>query len=419
MIREMILPQLAMGMSEGTPVKWVVKEGERTERDKTVVEIETEKVTTELPAPYSGFLHIVVEAGSTVPIETTIAKIAESFEEYQQLTGGAAQAAQVPSVAAKTAESPTEATTLEDAGEGQLTGKPRISGLAKKLAQDHAIPLSAISGTGPGGRIVREDVLAAIEATARPVAALEKPNVVDGMIELARVRIAGMRKTIADRTLSSKTTAAHTYTFFEVDISKLVAARNVMLDRESEIGSRISMISIISRALAFACQHSPICNSTLIEDEIIIWKNVNIGIVVSLPAKGPYESGLIIPVVRDVQSKNVLQIDREIKDLTGRAREGRLSAADLSGGTITLSSSMGFMPGVWSTSTPLIFLPQVVAFQPGTPIDKPIAVDGQVVIRKMLPCSLTFDHRAMDGEPPSRLKRRLADLLANPELMML
>ena len=113
------------------------------------------------------------------------------------------------------------------------------------------------------------------------------------------------------------------------------------------------------------------------------------------------------------------EIDREIKDLINRAREGRLSAADLSDGTITLSSSAGFMPGIWSTSTPLIFLPQVVAFQPGTPIDKPIAVDGEVVVRPMLPCSLTFDHRAMDGEPPSRLIRRLADLLSNPELMVL
>ena len=306
MIREMILPQLAMGMSEGTPVNWVVKEGERAERDKTVVEIETEKVTTELPAPYSGFLHIVVEAGLTVPVETTIAKIAETREEYQRLIEGTAQGGQVASATAKRSEPRAELAMSEDRDDGRSAGKQRISGLARKLAQDHSIPISAITGTGPGGRIVREDVLAAIEAAERTVATQEKPDTVGGLTELARVQIAGMRKTIAARTAKSKTTAAHTYTFFEVDISKLVAARKVMHDREAEIGGRISMVSIISRALALACEDSPICNSTLVGDEIIIWKNVNIGIVVSLPGKGQYESGLIVPVVRNVQDKNVL-----------------------------------------------------------------------------------------------------------------
>ncbi len=427
MIREMIMPQLAMGMSEGTVIDWVVKEGERTERDQTLVTIETEKVATELPAPYAGYLHIVAEPGLTVPVETIIARIAETKEEYENMVGGgvprgtrqplpASPAAPAP---AATQAPPAVAGAAAPAG---TRGRIRASGLAKRIAGQQGVDLSSLRGSGPGGRILRRDILAAAEiapqaATAAPVSTA-RTRPVAGMRELARVPVAGMRKTIAERMIKSKTTAAHTYLFFEIDVTKLVAARENMLKREEELGGHISMVSILTRMLALACQAAPICNATLVGDQIIIWENVNVGIAVALPGKGDYDSGLVVPVIRNVESKGVLEIDRELKDLVARARAGRLTLEDVADATITLSSTAGFTPGVWAVSTALISLPQVVAFQPGSIIDKPVVVDGQIVVRSILPCGLSFDHRAMDGDPPSRLCKKLIDLIGNPEQLL-
>ena len=160
------------------------------------------------------------------------------------------------------------------------------------------------------------------------------------------------------------------------------------------------------------------CNSTLANDEITIWDNVNVGIAVALPGRGQYDSGLVVPVLRDVQDKGLLQINGETRELVRKARAGELSAQDVSDGTITLSSTDGFLPGGWMVSAPLLNLPQVVGFQPGTAIEKPVVVDGQVVVRTMLPCGLTYDHRAMDGEPIGRFVRRLRDLLTDADSML-
>ena len=414
MIRDMILPQLAMGMSEGTLIDWVVAEGKKTSRDETLVVIETEKVTTELPAPYDGYLHIVVEKGTTVPTETVIARIAETEAEYKQLTGGGA--APVPVAAAPAAVAvavaPQQAAAVAVAGR-----RIHISGLAKKIAQQNGVDLSGIQGSGPGGRIVRKDVL---EAMARPAAvSISGALPATGMRERQRIAVAGMRKVIAERMVKSKTTAPHVYMFFEVDITKLVAARDTMLAREKQLGGRISQIALLTRATALAIREAPILNAHLVGDEIVVWDNVNVGIAVALPGRTDCESGLIVPVVRNAESKGVLAIDREIREKVARARAGQATPEDLAEGTITLSSTSGFAPGTWLLSSPLINQPQVAIFQPGTPIDKPVVVDGQVAIRTMLPCSISWDHRAMDGEPAGRFVRALSDLLSNPELMLL
>jgi len=219
--------------------------------------------------------------------------------------------------------------------------------------------------------------------------------------------------------VTSKTTAAHTYSFFEIDVSKLLAARKTMLDKSEELGTRVSLIALQVRALALACRHVPICNATVGIDAITVWDNVNVGIAVALPGKGEYDSGLVVPVIRNAHAKSVLEIDAEVKILVGKARKGELTAEDMAEGTITLSSTSGFAAGVWAVSTPLLNLPQVVNFQPGTPIEKPVVVDGQVVVRSMLPCGLSFDHRAMDGEPVGRFVQKLIDFLGHPELMLL
>jgi pyruvate/2-oxoglutarate dehydrogenase complex dihydrolipoamide acyltransferase (E2) component len=239
------------------------------------------------------------------------------------------------------------------------------------------------------------------------------------MRERARIPVTGMRATIAQRILDAKTTAAQTYAFFEIDITKLLAVRNTFLANENELATRVSLISLYARATALACHHVPITNATLTNGEITVWENVNIGIAVALPGRSDCESGLLVPVVRDVQSKRLVQIDMELKDLIRRARSSELSPTETAGGTITISSTDGFLPGGWFVSTPMLNLPQVMNFQPGTPIEKPVVIDGQIAIRTILPCGVTFDHRAMDGEPVGRFVKTLRDLLTNPELMLL
>lgn len=418
MNRDMVMPQLAMGMSEGTIVEWAVQEGGFVEKDALLASIETEKVVTELPSPYRGFVHICAEVGKAVPVETLIARIAETEDEYRQLVAGAAVAERSTT---QTLADNTVAVTAEMAVAMAAAGGSRVraSGLAKKIAAERRLDLDGVKGSGPGGRIVRRDVMAALERTATPAAVSPPVAAPAGARERARVPFAGMRKTIAERMIKSKTTAAHTYVFFEVDVTKLVQARKTMLARENELEGRISMTALYAKALAIACRHVPICNSTLSDNEIVVWDNIDVGIAVALPGRTEYESGLVVPVVRNAESKGVHALDREIKDLVERAKSGRLGSAETSGGTVTLSSTAGFMPGQWCVSTPLINQPQVLNFQPGSPIDKPVVVDGQIEVRTMLPCGLSFDHRAMDGDPVARFNRKISDLLSNPELMLL
>ncbi|MFO1468040.1 MAG: dihydrolipoamide acetyltransferase family protein [Steroidobacteraceae bacterium] len=421
MIRDVLMPQLAMGMSAGTIVEWVVGEGEQVAREGPLLSIETEKVVTDLPSPYAGWLHRLAEAGDSIPVENVIGKIADSEAEYRALLSGAPREASTANPATLGPGDAAAAVALPTAPESAVacSERIRVSGLAKKVAAEHGLSLSSVTGSGPGGRIVRRDVESAVAATSVALGGVAKGEV-SAMRVRAKIPLTGVRKAIADRMLRSKTTAAHTYVFFEVDVTRLMAARATMLAREQELQTRISMISLYAKALSIAVRHVPICNSTLQDQEIVVWDNVNIGIAVALPGKTEYESGLVVPVVRNVEQKGIFDIDRDIKSLVDRAKAlSKLVADDMSGGTVTLSSSAGFMPGQWCISTPLLNQPQVLNFQPSSPIDKPVIVDGQVAVRTMLPCSLSFDHRALDGEPVARFNRKMSDLLANPELMLL
>jgi len=422
MIREVIMPQLGMGMSEGTIAEWNAKEGERISREQPLVSVETEKVVTGLPSPYAGFVHIVVGTGATVPIETLIAQIADTEAEYQRLVGTASSERGEPAPSPAAAPGPTLARQA-------TTGRIRVSGLACKLARENGIDLAGVVGTGPVGRIVKRD-LAPVLTNARALAAasLPLPAVVaaatpvhpSGIREKARIPLTAMRRTIGERMTKSKNLAPHTHIFFEIDVTKLMAVRQAQREREKELGARVSMTAIYARALALACRQVPICNAALIDGEIVLWDEVNVGIGVALPGRNEYDSGLVAPVVRNVEAKGLLEIDREVRELVARAREGRLSVQDMANATITMSSSERLSSGGWMVGTPLLTLPQVVAFGPGAPVRKPVVRDnGQIVAGSILPCCLTFDHRALDGEPAARLAKKLTDLLGEPELVLL
>lgn len=423
MIRQFLLPQLSMGMSEGTIIEWLSSEGISVKKDSPLLNLETEKVAVEIPAPYSGYLHIEVKVGDTVPIETVIASIADTEEEYRQLVAQVSDSTSGKSVL-QLATPPASGTQTSAILLSFVQRRTIASGLARKTAEKLGINLGDIAGTGPNGRIIRRDVLkcaenndAALRSAAPEV--VRNSNSVASENKVTKIPLAGMRKTIAERMMAAKHSAASTYVFFDIDVSKLLNIQRTYLAREATLGTRISLITLYAKALATALESVPICNATLEDDVISMWEEVNVGIAVALPDKNNYGSGLIVPVVKQVGRKNLLTLDREIKDLVKRAREREVTSDELQNATVTLSSTAGFFPNGWSVSAPILNLPQVISFQPGSVTKKPLVVENEIAVRDVLPCGLTFDHRAMDGEPAGRLARRLEELLANPELLLL
>jgi len=431
---DMLLPQLAMGMAEGSIAEWLVAEGAEVGRDQPIVSIETEKVVTELPAPNAGFVHLVARVGEKLPVETVIAKIADSRTAYEALLAGEAGAAGDRERDAQPASGGgagagadnAQAALARDAVLAPSRGKPQpsgpgasapsetqrilASGLAKALARQHGIDLGTVSGTGPGGRIVESDVLR--ERDRRRDAS---PASTDTRRLRAKIPFAGVRRAIADRMVKASSQAAQTFSFFEVDLTNLLRMRE---DRSGEGAPKLSLIAFYAKAVALACKKAPIVNSTLEDDAIFVWDEVNIGIAVALPGATEFDSSLMVPVVHGVDALSLEEINECIQQQVKKAREGELKPSDTAGGTITISSTDRFLPGAWSVSTPLLNLPQAVNFQPGTPVKRALVVNDEIAIRTVLPCGLTFDHRAFDGEPVARFARELSARLLDPETML-
>ena len=418
-----LMPKLAMGMNEGTVVEWLAAEGQQLERGAPLMQVETEKVAYDVEAPVAGWLHIVVPAGETVPVESVIGQFAASAEEYAAITGGAvtAAAATAPGVpfndklTSTGAVMPVAPAAAAPAAAG---GRIKASPLARKLARDRGIDLAAITGTGPQGRIVKRDVLAA-KAGAPATAAIAQMSEPGTLTVKGTVPLKGVRGAIARRMTQSLQTAAQLSQFSEVDATRLLKARECFVANADAYGTRVSVNAFVVKAIAVACQAVPIANAGIVGDEIVLWNEVNVGIAVSLPGQGEWDSGLIVPVLRNAERKGLVQIDRELRDLATRAREGRLVPGETEGGTVTLSptAAMGG-EAMYSWSTPVLNLPQALIVQPGMIMERAVVHKGKIRKRAMLPLSITFDHRVLDGDPVANFVVTLRRCLQAPELML-
>ncbi|MEP1471980.1 MAG: dihydrolipoamide acetyltransferase family protein [Halieaceae bacterium] len=396
------MPKLAMAMNEGVINQWLVEEGAYVEKGQELATVETEKVAYDVESPEAGYLHIVVAEGETVPCETLIARFAETEEELATL-----QSAGDTPAAATTNETeqvePVAATPAAQVKDG--SARVIASPLARRLARDANLDLRGVTGTGPGGRIVKRDVLPLLAA----------PQASDTV--LARVPFTGMRKTIADRMTASLQSSAQLSGNWESDITAMMAFRQEYVRREAELGTRVSVNALIARAMAYAIKQVPIANSCLENDEIVIYRSINLGIAVSVPGVSEYDSGLMVGVVHGIENMGLAELDLSMKAMVERLRNGQATADDTSGATITLSSTAGAgPPGL--TSTPVLNSPNTALVGPSTPIERPVVVDGEMCVRTLMPVSFTFDHRVMDGEPAARFMRALHDCLEHPELMM-
>jgi pyruvate/2-oxoglutarate dehydrogenase complex dihydrolipoamide acyltransferase (E2) component len=409
MITDFVMPKLAMAMNEGTVNEWLVEEGTLVSKGTAIAVVETEKVAYDIESPYEGYIHFLIEAGETVPIEAPIARFASDEEEYRSMVdAGATVETQVePQV-------PVEKTVAPKlASASTATGRIKASPLARKMAADRGMDLAHITGTGPGGRIVKRDILAA-ESMPAP-AALQAP--VAQSLEPVRIPFRGARASISRRLVESLQTTAQLSAFWEVDITDLLTLRQKFVARQEQLGTRVSVNALLVKALACAAQQVPIANAMIDGDEIVINRHVNVGIATVVPGESEYAPALMVPVIRDVQDKGVVEIDRIMKSLAERARSGELEADDYTGSTITFSTTAGIAPP-GNRSTPLLNLPNTTLVGPSTPEEKPVVRNGEIVVRTMMPVSITFDHRVMDGEPASRFGKALYDAIEQPGLML-
>jgi len=421
MITKVHMEALSPTMEEGQLVKWHKAEGDEVASGDIMAEIETDKATMELVARGEGILRrIILQEGGTAPVGEVIAVIAGAEEDISEVAGAAADSAPAPAAAApkrgKVAAAPSEgaaapattvATTAGPAGPpGEDGGRVKASPLARRLASDLGVDLARVQGSGPGGRIVKRDVEAARETALAPAAAA---YAVDES-EYQDIPVSQLRKTIARRLAESIGPVPHFFLTIDVDMSRVIQARqslNVLLEKS---GEKVSINDILLKAVAGALHAHPECNAQWHGTTIRRFNAVHLGVAVAI------EDGLITPVVRDAHRKGIAQIGREVRELAGRAREKKLQPDEYTGSTFSVSNLGMF--GIHEF-TAIINPPEAGILAVGGIEDTPVAVDGQVVVRPRMRITMSCDHRVIDGAQGSRFLATLKGMLEEPTAILL
>ena len=425
-----LLPKLAMSMNEGTINQWLVKQGDKIDKGQAILELETDKVVQEVESPAAGYFHIIAEEGETLKVNALIAKICESQEEVASLQASGLSDAPDNTEPDKQNDLPDEKTSeanahFENANPNveEVIFSPRsskrivASPLAKKIARDNQINLALLQGTGPQGRIIKQDVIKAMTAPAVMTSSAANRVSDTPAAERARLPMTGMRKAIATNMKASLQDAAQASSLWETDITDLLAIRGKLVEREEQLGTRVSVNAFIVKAIAYGIQQVPLVNACLQDEELVIYNTINIGIAVSVPGTTDYDRGLLVPVLNNIDTMGLVDIDLAMKELIHRARTNALTPDELTGSTITMSSTAGLAPP-GCHSTPILNRPNAVIINPSSPIEKPVVYQGEIVPRTMMPMSLTFDHCLIDGDPAVRFAKAVDDCLKNPELLL-
>lgn len=412
------IPKLGMSMTRATLIEWKAREGDWVEKGSVVLVIETEKIGWEIIAEASGFLHIIVEEGIEVLAGTGVGLLAETKEELetlkkkprQELFAEVTEVDEVPQVAMTQAAAGTRS-GAHDNGIEHI----RISPLARKIAEEHMLDITKIVGTGPGGRIIQEDVQKAIEAKKEKEVLSVYIETYQGKKLKATIPLKGMRKAIAEHMQRSLSASAQLTVMGEFDMTEMVKLRDSCVKQEKIINTRITYTEMYVLAIAKALKDYPLLNASLIDNEIKLWEDINIGVAVSLGEKG--DQGLIVPVVKNVDKRSLVEISQEVRTLVEKAHAGKLMPDDVTGGTFTLTSLGG--KGVSFFQTPIINQPESAILGAGRIMEKPVVKDGQIAIAPMVTYSLTFDHRIIDGAVAENFLSRLKEFLETPGLLML
>ena len=401
-----ILPRLDQAMRTGRIARWTKNEGDWVEKEEGIVEIETEKVTSDVEAEASGYLHIVVKEGNEAPIASVIGLIAETKEELEVIQR------EPPKETIITVTEPKEAPPIQAAAPAVAKTREgeriRISPVARKMAEEQMIDIASIAGTGPGGRIVREDIEKAIETKKK---AEVTPVVYQGKRVKSTIPLKGIRKAIAEHLHHSLSISAQLTAMGEIDMTEVVKLRKTLVDQAEVIGSRITYTDIFVLAIAQLLQGNPIINASLIDNEIKFWENINVGVAVAL------EDGLIVPVVKDADKKSLVEISRTVRTLKEKAREGKLVPGNTTGGTFTITN-LGALGGGYRFETVIINQPESAILGTGGITDRVVVRDGQIVIRPMMTYYFTYDHRLINGAVAAKFMANVTKLLESQILLL-
>ncbi len=399
MAKEIRVPALGESVTEATIAKWFKKAGEAVKADEPLVELETDKVTVEVPAPASGKLSsISAEPGVTVNVGALLGMIEE----------GAAGAAP-----AKAAEAPKKAEAAAPAKTAEQTLSPAV----RKIVEENKVDTAAVAGTGKDGRLTKGDVIAHLEKPAAeakplvipaaPAPAARAPS--DASRE-ERVKMSRLRLTIARRLKDAQNTAAMLTTFNEVDMTATMALRNQYKDIfEKKHGVKLGFMSFFVKACIQALKEIPAVNAEIDGDDIVYKNFYNIGVAVGT------DKGLVVPVLRDADMLSFAGIEKAIAEFGKRARDGNLQIADMQGGTFTISNG-----GVYGSlmSTPILNAPQSGILGMHKIQERPVAINGQVVIRPMMYLALSYDHRIVDGKEAVTFLVRVKEAIEDPSRLL-
>ena len=397
---DVVMPQMGESIAEGTVVRWIKKPGDKVERDEPLLEISTDKVDAEIPSPASGTLtEIVVQEGQTVGVNSVVARIATEGEASAQPAPAPAPPPPAAEAAAATPEAQqprnpeTQQPPAEEPTSLEERRRTKSSPLVRKIARENNIDITNIQGSGVSGRVTKNDILGFIQQPPSVAAAAPAAERAYKPGENVRIEpLSVMRKSIAKHMIQSKQTSAHVTTVFEVDFTKLDKLRRQHRDAYAERGVKLTFLPFIVQAVVAGLRDFPIINASMDESSVIYHRDYNIGIAVAL------DWGLIVPVVRNADEKNILGLARTINELGERARTKKLSPDDVQGGTFTITN-----PGIYGGlfGMPIINQPQVAILGVGGVKKRPVVVetkDGDfIAIRSMCILSLTFDHRLVDG----------------------
>ncbi|KAB8033793.1 dihydrolipoamide acetyltransferase family protein [Fluviispira multicolorata] len=421
--QNVLMPQMGESIQEGTLTRWHKKVGDKVQREEELFEISTDKVDTVIPSPVSGVLvQIFAKENDVVNVNSVVAVIDDAAQPGSVVAQApvAATAAQTPKV--------VPPPTASQSTPVQESAKVLASPLARKVAEEHSVDLSKLQGSGEGNKIVKNDVLAALEsgksvsplvaaaaaAATAPVAKAPSDHVkstggssegvIDG-VRVSRVPMTGMRKKIADHMVMSKKTSPHVTSVIEIDLQKVVDVRAKFKDKFEAInGFKLTFMPFFLQAVVEAIKAVPVVNSSVDGDAILYKKDINLGCAVAL------DWGLIVPVIKNSSERSFVGLGRELNNLAEKARNKKLSPDDVRGGSFSISNYGGFGTVI---GQPIINQPQVAIFGIGAMQKKPVVINDAIAIRTMCYCVLSFDHRVIDGSDSGKFLSTVKNVLEN------
>jgi 2-oxoglutarate dehydrogenase E2 component (dihydrolipoamide succinyltransferase) len=453
MATDVVMPQMGESIAEGTIVRWIKKVGDKVDRDEPLFEISTDKVDAEIPSPAAGVVtEIRVKEGETVPVNSVVAVIGSAVAAPAPTAAladkaASAGAASAPSASVVKAEEPKSppvpaakpveppkpspqadgspasappASSGASAGQASMSTEDalhqRSSPLVRKIAKEHHVDISQIHGSGIAGRVTKDDILAFIggqegqegqERKTGPAAAATAPAAVSPRQASTGDRVekmSPMRKRISEHMVASVHTSAHVHSVFEVNFSRVAQIREAKKAEFERSGAKLTFLSFIVKAAVEALRAVPIVNASVDGDTIVYHKDVNVGIAVAL------DWGLIVPVIKNADERNLVGLSRSIADLANRARSKQLKPDDVQGGTFTITN-----PGVFGAlfGMPIINQPQVAILGVGNVEKRPVVVDDAIAIRPMAYLTLGYDHRVIDGAVADEFMSHVKKTLEN------